>query len=94
VLDEPTSALDTESELIVQQALRPEQRAEAAGRSTLIVAAHRLATVSAADEILVLGPSGVVVERGTHAALVRCREGWYARMCSEQSVSAARDAGS
>jgi ATP-binding cassette subfamily B protein len=64
ILDEATSHLDSETELLVQAAL-----AEAlAGRTSLVIA-HRLSTVQAADEILVLD-DGRIVERGTHASLV------------------------
>ncbi|HWC11713.1 MAG TPA: ATP-binding cassette domain-containing protein, partial [Acidimicrobiales bacterium] len=64
ILDEATAHLDSETELLVQQAL-----AEAlAGRSSLVIA-HRLSTVQAADQILVLD-EGRIVERGTHDELV------------------------
>jgi len=64
ILDEATAHLDSETELAVQAAL-----AEAlAGRTSLVIA-HRLSTVQAADQILVLD-EGCIVERGTHQALV------------------------
>jgi len=64
ILDEATAHLDSETELLVQQAL-----AEAlAGRTSLVIA-HRLSTVQAADQILVLD-EGRIVERGTHDALL------------------------
>jgi ATP-binding cassette subfamily B protein len=64
ILDEATAHLDSESELLIQRAL-----AEAlSGRSSLVIA-HRLSTVVAADQILVLD-QGRIVERGTHDALV------------------------
>ena len=70
ILDEATAHLDSETELLVQQAL-----AEAlAGRTSLVIA-HRLSTVQAADQILVID-DGRVVERGTHAQLVD-RPGLY-----------------
>ena len=63
ILDEATAHLDSESELLIQKAL-----AEAlAGRSSLVIA-HRLSTVVAADQILVLD-EGRIVERGTHLEL-------------------------
>ena len=65
LLDEATSALDAESERMVQLALERLM----AGRTTLIIA-HRLATVSGADRIIVLD-GGVAVAAGTHASLVR-----------------------
>ena len=82
LLDEATSALDSVSERHVQQAL---ERA-AQGRTTIAVA-HRLSTVSGADEILVLD-HGTIVERGRHASLRR-RGGLYARLASLQFHEAA-----
>lgn len=64
VLDEATAHLDSESERAVQHAL---SRA-LAGRTSIVVA-HRLSTVRAADQILVV-EAGQVVERGTHEELV------------------------
>jgi ATP-binding cassette, subfamily B, bacterial len=64
ILDEATAHLDSETELLVQQAL-----AEAlAGRTSLVIA-HRLSTVQAADQILVLD-EGRIVERSTHEQLL------------------------
>ncbi len=77
LLDEATSALDAESELLVQQAL--DQLME--NRTTLVIA-HRLATVRAADRIIVLD-QGAIVEQGTHQALVDAG-GLYARLASLQ----------
>ena len=63
ILDEATAHLDSESEMLIQRAL-----AEAlSGRSSLVIA-HRLSTVVAADEILVLD-EGRIVERGRHEQL-------------------------
>ncbi|MDU2240273.1 MAG: ABC transporter ATP-binding protein, partial [Paenibacillus sp.] len=60
VLDEATSALDLESEHLIQQSLQQLSRA----RTTLIVA-HRLSTITHADQIIVL-KNGEIAERGTH----------------------------
>ena len=77
LLDEATSALDAESERLVQDALDRlmEDR-------TTIVIAHRLATVRAADRIVVMD-EGRIVEEGTHATLTR-RGGLYSRLARLQ----------
>jgi ATP-binding cassette subfamily B protein len=77
LLDEATSALDAESERLVQEALDRLM----ADRTTIVIA-HRLATVRAADRIVVMD-RGRIVEEGTHAALTR-REGLYARLARLQ----------
>jgi ATP-binding cassette, subfamily B, bacterial len=77
LLDEATSALDAENERLVQRALADAMR----GRTTLVIA-HRLATVLAADRIVVMD-AGRVVEEGTHAELL-ARAGLYARLAELQ----------
>ena len=73
ILDEATSALDTESERLVQQAIDRLMR-----ERTVLVIAHRLATVRDADEIVVL-EDGRIVQRGTHDELYRAG-GLYRRL--------------
>ncbi|RYP68269.1 hypothetical protein DL771_006771 [Monosporascus sp. 5C6A] len=81
LLDEATSSLDSESERLVQTAF---ERAAASRSMTMVVVAHRLATVQNADVIFVLG-SGRVLERGTHAELLK-RRGVYWNMCQSQAL--------
>ena len=77
LLDEATSALDAESERLVQDALDHLM----ADRTTIVIA-HRLATVRAADRIVVMD-QGRIVEEGTHASLT-ARGGLYARLARLQ----------
>ena len=77
LLDEATSALDAESEKLVQDALERLM----ASRTTIIIA-HRLATVRAADRIIVLD-HGQIVEEGTHKMLSTA-DGLYARLARLQ----------
>jgi ATP-binding cassette subfamily B protein len=75
LLDEATSAVDSEIEAVIQKALAELMQ----GRTTIAVA-HRLSTIRRADLILVL-QEGAVVERGTHAELIK-RGGIYAGLHS------------
>ncbi len=77
LLDEATSALDAESERLVQNALEKLMH-----ERTTIVIAHRLATVRAADRIIVMN-EGQIVEAGNHDSLIRAN-GLYARLARMQ----------
>ncbi len=78
VLDEATSALDSESEALIQGALK-----ELIKDRTSIVIAHRLSTVMNLDKIIVL-KDGEIAEAGSHAELLK-KDGAYARLWSRQS---------
>ncbi len=77
MLDEATSALDTESEVMVQEALKNLML----NRTTFVIA-HRLSTIVHADRILVLD-KGKIAEAGTHKQLI-AKEGLYKRLCDAQ----------
>ncbi|KIZ01894.1 hypothetical protein MNEG_6063 [Monoraphidium neglectum] len=79
ILDEATSALDAVSEKLVQEAI---QRL-VAGRTVLVIA-HRLSTVQAADQIVVMA-NGQIAERGTHEELLAA-SGPYSELMSSQGM--------
>jgi ATP-binding cassette subfamily B protein len=79
ILDEATSALDTRSERLIQAALERLMT----GRTTIAIA-HRLSTVLAADQILVVD-AGRIVERGRHAELLEL-DGLYAKLYQQQFI--------
>ena len=73
ILDEATSALDNATENIIQKSLEK----LCAGRTTIVVA-HRLSTIKNADEIIVLGNTGII-EQGTHKELIE-KQGEYSKL--------------
>jgi subfamily B ATP-binding cassette protein HlyB/CyaB len=79
IFDEATSALDYESERVIQNNMREIVR----GR-TVILIAHRLATVRACNRIISMA-DGKIVEVGTHDDLVQRKGGLYARLWSLQT---------
>jgi len=82
ILDEATAHLDSESEVLVQQALRT----ALTGRTSLVIA-HRLSTIVNADQILVVA-GGRIVQRGSHDQLVRAG-GLYADLYRTQFAASA-----
>lgn len=78
LLDEATAALDPINDKAIQQAL-----ARLTVDKTLLVVAHRLPTIQAADQILVLD-EGRIVQRGTHDQLLD-QPGLYARFCAQRT---------
>jgi ATP-binding cassette subfamily B protein len=77
VLDEATSHLDSQSEALIQDALKTVM----AGRTSIVIA-HRLSTILAANLILVMD-RGEIAERGTHSGLL-AEGGLYARLYETQ----------
>jgi len=77
VLDEATSHLDSESESLIQDALKRVM----AGRTSIVIA-HRLSTILAADQILVID-RGRILESGTHSELL-AMNGLYAHLYHTQ----------
>lgn len=79
VLDEATSALDSESEVYIQKALAELMK----DRSTIVIA-HRLSTIQKMDRIIVLD-QGLIKEDGSHAELLKKKDGIYAKLWTHQS---------
>ncbi|KAJ0119971.1 hypothetical protein J7T55_000821 [Diaporthe amygdali] len=79
LLDEATSSLDSETERMIQEVFDAER-----GKRTVLMVAHRLATVQNADVIFVM-KDGAVVEKGNHTSLLSKR-GLYYQMCQSQAL--------
>jgi subfamily B ATP-binding cassette protein MsbA len=80
LLDEATSALDTESEKLVQNALKKLMK-----NRTSIVIAHRLSTIQEADQIIVL-ENGKIQEQGNHNELILA-DGLYKKLIEMQTFN-------
>jgi len=82
ILDEPTSNLDAESEDAFIRAL---SKIRQETNTTIIVIAHRLASISKADNIVVLN-KGMVESKGSHTELLK-ENGWYSKAWKIQESS-------
>lgn len=82
VFDEATSALDNKSEKQIQEAVNALH-----GKVTVILIAHRLSTVKDADNIIVLGKKGSVVEMGNHNELMSKKGKYFAMITQENAFS-------
>lgn len=80
ILDEATASIDPENEQLIQRAI-----GELTAGKTVVVIAHRLATVESADQILVI-EDGTVVQRGTHGQLM-AEGGIYRRFVDIRSAA-------
>jgi ATP-binding cassette, subfamily B, bacterial len=81
VLDEATSSLDSESEMLIQDALKHLMEGK-----TVIVIAHRLSTIMQMDRILVI-EDGKIIEEGRHEELVKAKQGMYQKLWNIQAGS-------
>lgn len=79
ILDEATSSLDSESEHLIQAALDNLMK-----EKTVIVVAHRLSTIMKMDRIIVMD-EGRITEQGSHAALLKNKNGLYYRLWQIQA---------
>lgn len=85
ILDEATSSLDSESESLIQDALKVLMEGK-----TVIVIAHRLSTIMTMDRIVVIEDGGIAAE-GTHAELLDHKGGLYHKLWSIQAGSFVAD---
>ena len=80
ILDEATSALDSESEHYIKESIE-----DLRGKSTVVIIAHRLATIKNVDYIYVLN-KGKIIEHGTYGDLTKDSESSFAKMTSLQTL--------
>jgi len=78
ILDEATSSVDSYSEQLIQDATDKITK----GRTSIVIA-HRLATIKKADNIIVMD-AGLIVEQGTHAQLLKKKNGYYKNLYEVQ----------
>ena len=81
ILDEATASIDSYAEQLIQKATQKITH----GRTSIVIA-HRLATVKKADTIIVLD-AGEIVEKGTHADLLKNKEGHYRNLYDAQFLT-------
>ena len=81
LLDEATASLDVDSETQIQEAI-----SELVSGKTVLVIAHRMRTIEAADQIVVLD-KGVVAEKGNHDTLMK-KNGLYRKLVDLQTEAA------
>lgn len=79
ILDEATSSLDSESEALIQDALKHVMKGK-----TVFTIAHRLSTIMNMDRIIVLN-NGIIIQEGTHRQLLKKKSGLYAKLWSHQA---------
>ena len=79
VFDEATSSLDSESEYLIQDALKNLMK----GKTTIVIA-HRLSTIMQMDRIVVID-GGRILEEGKHQELLKAKEGTYQRLWNIQA---------
>tara|TARA_B110000902_G_scaffold30136_1_gene32499 strand:- start:1730 stop:3493 length:1764 start_codon:yes stop_codon:yes gene_type:complete len=81
ILDEATASIDSYAEQLIQKATQKITQ----GRTSIVIA-HRLATIRKADMIIVL-EAGEIVEKGTHAALLKNKNGPYRNLYDAQFLT-------
>ncbi|OAQ98250.1 hypothetical protein LLEC1_00776 [Akanthomyces lecanii] len=82
ILDEATAALDSSTEAQIMDSIH-----NLPGERTIICVAHRLSTVKRADNIVVLGPGGVILDSGNYSTLINSG-GTFASMVQSQAMTA------
>jgi ABC-type multidrug transport system fused ATPase/permease subunit len=74
ILDEATSSLDGESEAVIKEAID-----ELRGKTTILIVAHRLSTISSVDKLVVL-EAGTITEVGRPDVLLKNKDSYFYRL--------------